>query len=306
MYFTQLPDHGAPGFDEQAHFQRFGKQNMIFNASSRTAGCSNHVGCLSLKTVFAGEEWYAVDGRSIAVRPGQFLILNDEQSYSCRIDPGEGARTFSVFFEKHFAAAIFHELLRSDAQLIDDPFFADTSTPQFYQTLHPVESLLATRLGSLARRLDREGYDRGFVDEYLVFVLDYVLRTHRSDSRLLARIDAVRPATRHELFKRLCVARDILQTNFQAPLDLASLGRQACLSMPQLIRHFRTSFGVTPHQYLINVRLGHAAQWLKGNEMLIREIGWRCGYADVSAFCRVFKRVYGMAPEKYRMAGAAT
>ena len=300
MYFTQLPDHSAPGFDEQVHFHRFGKQNMIFNAFSRRAGCSNHVGCLSLKTVFAGEEWYRVDDHSIAVRPGRFLILNDDQNYSCSIDPGEGARTFSVFFEKHFAAAVLDDLLRSDDRLIDAPFFSGNRIPEFFQTLHPVGPRLASRLGSLAARLDQDGYDGGFVDEYLLFLLRYLVRTYQSDTRLLRKIDAVKPATQKEIFKRLCVARDILHTSFQHPLDLSWLSRQACLSMPQLIRHFRSVFAMTPHQYLISLRLCHAAQWLKDSRMPVQEISWRCGYADVSAFCRVFKTVYGMQPERYR------
>src|SRR5579883_3486168 len=135
MYFTQLPDHNAPGFDEKAHFRRFGKQNMIFNASSSKACCSNHVGCLSLKTVLSGEEWYAVDGNSISVRPGHFLILNNDQNYACRID--EGARTLSVFFEKQFAAAVLHDLHRPDEELIDAPFHTLNELPEFFQTLHP-------------------------------------------------------------------------------------------------------------------------------------------------------------------------
>jgi AraC-like DNA-binding protein len=300
MYFTQLPDHNAPGFDEQAHFQQFGKENMIFNAASRTAGCSNHVGCLSLKTVFAGEEWYQVDDHAIAVRPGHFLILNDDQNYSCRIDRDEGARTFSVFFEKRFAAAAFHDLLRSDDRLIDAPFYVSDSIPEFFQTLHAVEPPLAARLHRLAARLDHDGYDRGFVDEQLLFLLRWLLRTYRSDTRLLQRVDAIRPTTRKEIFKRLCVARDILHSSFQASLDLDRLSGQACLSKPQLIRHFKNAFDQTPHQYLIGVRLHHAAQLLKGGSLPIQEISWRCGYADLSAFCRVFKRAYGVQPEKYR------
>ena len=301
MYFTQLPDHNAPGFDERAHFERFGKQNVIFNAFSKTAGCSHHIGCLSLKTVFAGEERYNIDGRSIAVRPGQFLILNNEQDYSCRIDPCEGARTFSVFFEKKFAATVFHDLLKSDEEPDDALHGVGDPVPEFFPTLHTVPPPLATRLRLLAARLDRDGYDRSFVDEYLVFLLRYLLHTHRSDTRLLQRIDAVRTSTQKEIFKRLCVARDILHSSFQAPLDLSWLSSQSCLSMPQLIRHFKSAFGQTPHQYLIGVRLQHAARWLKESSLPVRDISWRCGYADVSAFCRVFRTEYGIQPEKYRL-----
>ena len=49
MYFTQLPDHSRPDFDEDLHFSRFKKQNIVFNALSTQAGCDNHIGCLSFK-----------------------------------------------------------------------------------------------------------------------------------------------------------------------------------------------------------------------------------------------------------------
>src|SRR5882724_5501463 len=74
MYFTSLPDHTKPGFDEQAHFGKFKTHNVIFNALSSGVHCDHHVGCLSLKTVLQGEEWYGVNHRHVALRPSQFLI----------------------------------------------------------------------------------------------------------------------------------------------------------------------------------------------------------------------------------------
>src|ERR1022692_2191701 len=102
MYFTSLPDHSKPGFDEQSHFGQFKKHNIIFNALSTYSNCDKHVGCLSFKTVLSGEEWYGIGNHRLAVRPGQFLVLNDEQTYSCRIEKGDEARVFSGFFKKEF------------------------------------------------------------------------------------------------------------------------------------------------------------------------------------------------------------
>jgi len=86
MYFTSLPDHRNPDFDEPAHFSRFQQQNIIFNAISNKSHCDRHVGCLSIKTVRGGEEHYGVGKRRLTIRPGQLLILNNDQEYSCRID----------------------------------------------------------------------------------------------------------------------------------------------------------------------------------------------------------------------------
>src|SRR6187397_3690481 len=100
MYFTQLPDHKEPGFNEQLHFSKFGKQNIVFDAEATKSECGRHVGCLSIKTVSRGEEWYTLGGRELAVRPGQFLILNDDQEYSCRINGPEKTKMLSVFFKR--------------------------------------------------------------------------------------------------------------------------------------------------------------------------------------------------------------
>jgi AraC family transcriptional regulator len=301
MYFTQLPDHSIPGFDEQAHFDRFKKQNIIFNAFSRRSHCPSHVGCLSMKTVLAGEEWYGVDKRVVAVRPGQFLVLNDDQSYSCQIHEGEGARVLSVFFEKDFAAAVFHDMLFNEERLLEEGG-CDVGVPEFFQTLHPVDEVLNRKLAALVGQLAVEGYDRGNTDEHLVFLLRHLVVTYKRETRLKDRVSAIKASTRSEIVRRLCIAKDMLHSDFQRPLDLGGIGRVACLSIPQLIRQFRTVFGQTPYQYLVAIRLEHAAKKLKSSDIPVSELAWHCGFNDPSAFGRAFRKSFGLSPERYRAA----
>jgi AraC family transcriptional regulator len=300
MYFTRLPDHTAPGFDEQAHFSQFSRHNVIFNAYSPAIYCDNHVGCLSIKTILTGEEWYTVDGRDLAVRPGQFLILNDGHNYSYRVPKGEGARGLSVFFQKDFAASVFNDMLCPEEQLLDDPSCQRTPTPEFFQTLHAVEPDLANSLATLVARLDTYGDLTNRCDEDLVFLLQYLLRAHRSDRQLSRQVDAVKPSTQKEIYKRLCIAKDMLHSYYQEPLDLYQLSARACLSTPQLVRQFKSVFGRTPYQYLIDIRLQHAAHLLMQTPDDIRDITWASGFNDTSAFCRAFRAAYGTSPGQFR------
>ena len=139
MYLTSLPDHSQPGFDEKRHFSRFKQHNMVFNAFSRQSNCDRHVGCLSLKSVLSGEEWYGIGSHRLAVRPGKFLILNDDQEYSIRIDGGEGAHVLSVFFKREFAAAVFSDILCGDEAMTADPSVVCGSSPEFFQTLNELD-----------------------------------------------------------------------------------------------------------------------------------------------------------------------
>jgi AraC-like DNA-binding protein len=85
--------------------------------------------------------------------------------------------------------------------------------------------------------------------------------------------------------------------------DLSVISNAACLSTPQLVRQFKTVFHITPHQYLVQVRLSHAARLLQHTSTPVHEITWRCGFEDPSAFCRAFRNAYGVSPLYYRAAG---
>ena len=224
MYFTSFPDHSRADFDERLHFSRFGKANIIFNAQSSNAGCNDHVGCLSIKTVLNGEEWYGINGRKVAVRPGQFLVLNNGQSYSCRIAGGT-VRSASVFFAHDFAKAVLRDSLQSEQDLIDNPFHDGDSAPEFYQRLHGFEGNISQNLLGLIHSLQENGYDSDRVDEQLSALLGDLIRIHRNDVAASKNLHALKSSTQKEIFKRVCIARDMIQTAYREEVSLKLLGR---------------------------------------------------------------------------------
>jgi len=300
MYFTALPDNSTAGFDEQVHFSRFSKDNIIFNALSSHSRCEKHVGCLSFKTVLRGEEWYGIDNRQVAVRPGQFLILNDDQTYSCRIHRGEVTRVLSIFFKKEHASAVFRDAVLNEETLLDDPFGHWKKTPEFFQTLTYIDPSLQAQLLDFIAYLDGHAATGASTDEYLVFLLRYMIGAYKSEIKRSEKVNAIKPGTKKEIFRRLCVAKDILHSSYMDKLNLEIISHAACLSVPQLIRQFKAAFGITPHQYLVNLRLQQVAEQLKSGDKPIREIAWQCGFENVSAFSRRFKLQYGIQPERYK------
>jgi AraC-like DNA-binding protein len=300
MYFTQLPDHSRQDFDENLHFSRFKRQNIVFNAVSTQARCDSHIGCLSFKTVLEGEEWYGINGRNIALRPGQFLVLNDDQPYSCRIQPGSRTRILSIFFKREFAGDVFKDATHTETVSLDDPFAIHSGPIEFFQTLLPIDPKLNHTLTALLNHLENHLYHPDATDEFLVFLLRRLIRTHHGQLTLAASVNALKPSTKQEIFRRLCIVKDILHSSYPSPLQLQSLAKTACLSIPQLVRQFHTVYHATPHRYLKMLRLQHAARLLATTDLPILDITWKCGFEDPSAFCRSFKSAYGATPQTYR------
>jgi AraC-like DNA-binding protein len=83
-------------------------------------------------------------------------------------------------------------------------------------------------------------------------------------------------------------------------VDLAAV---AGLSRAAFAKRFTTIIGQSPLAYLTWWRMTTAARMLRESDAPLRTVAMRCGYASEYAFGKAFKRVYEMAPGRYRSQG---
>ena len=57
---------------------------------------------------------------------------------------------------------------------------------------------------------------------------------------------------------------------------------------------------MTPHAYLVNVRLDAAQQMLASTDLSVGQIARRCGYSRASHFAAAFAAQYSSPPGEYR------
>jgi AraC-like DNA-binding protein len=88
---------------------------------------------------------------------------------------------------------------------------------------------------------------------------------------------------------------DHLESNYLAPGLLQDLARALNKSRFQLIRSFRREMQITPHAYLIRLRITHAIHLLQRGEA-IAQVAAATGFSDQSHLTRHFKRWTGTTP----------
>jgi AraC family transcriptional regulator len=81
---------------------------------------------------------------------------------------------------------------------------------------------------------------------------------------------------------------------------LDELAAQANLSKYHLLRSFAKSTGLTPHRYLVDLRMGRAAELLRDTRQPVTQIATACGYTSPGQFAAAFRRRYGMPPTQFR------
>lgn len=87
---------------------------------------------------------------------------------------------------------------------------------------------------------------------------------------------------------------------FSAEIDIDDLAAAAGLSRAHFSRRFRTEIGISPLQYLTEVRLRRAMSLLRGTILPLEEVADQCGFAGASYFGKVFRKTLGITPADYR------
>jgi AraC family transcriptional regulator len=95
-------------------------------------------------------------------------------------------------------------------------------------------------------------------------------------------------------------AIDFMQANLAGDVTLAMLAREAGLSRFHFARMFKSTTGVTPHQYLLQCRLEAARSMLLGQDLTIADIAAQTGFYDQSHLVYQFKRTFGVTPSHFR------
>lgn len=94
--------------------------------------------------------------------------------------------------------------------------------------------------------------------------------------------------------------QDWLAKHYSEAIVLSEVAERFGLSTRSLVRRFKLATGLTPVNYLQELRLDGASRLLVQSRRSVEDITHAVGYQDVSSFIRLFKRRTGYSPSSYR------
>lgn len=100
--------------------------------------------------------------------------------------------------------------------------------------------------------------------------------------------------------QRVQIVRSAIEKDCRRAWTITSLAKLVNLS-PSRLRHlFKSETGITPNQFIKEVRLREAERLLRTTFLRVKEIMNRVGFLDESHFGHEFKKTYCVSPSKYR------
>lgn len=100
--------------------------------------------------------------------------------------------------------------------------------------------------------------------------------------------------------KRISVLTECFQTKIKHQFSVKEMARMVNTSSSHLQQLFKIETGISPIQYLRQLRLERSRVQLETTFKQVKEIAVEVGMGDQSHFVRDFKKKYGLTPTGYR------
>lgn len=153
---------------------------------------------------------------------------------------------------------------------------------------------------------ENQKYDLGLANisemfhirESIESVQDWMLTLFDEYSEVLGQIQGMKDERYYGIVEK---AQEYVKEKYGDPdLNVEAIARQCGYSSYYFSRMFKELTGITPIDYLKQVRIEQAKQFLCETNIKIAEIASRTGYSNIGNFYTNFKKIVGMTPTEYR------
>lgn len=228
----------------------------------------------------SGRTAHWINGVSQTLEPGQLAFVRPHDVHAFSADRSTGCQIINVMFRIETAA----HLSSRYASTIGGRFFDAASDLPDLHTLGPARFARAINVAQQLRTAHRS---LARIEEFLLVLTNRVADATSGVGNTAPRwfSEACSAAQSQDVFCR------------GAAGFIAAAGR----SHEHVCRTCKSVTGLTPSEYINQIRIEYAAHLLRSDEVSIDEVIASCGFDNNSYFYRLFKRQYGVTPRQYRL-----
>ena len=228
----------------------------------------------------SGQTSHWVNGEMQQLEPGDLAFVRPRDAHAFSADRTKGCQIINVMFRVETAA----HLKARYAQTIANAFF---DSPAPLPEMHKLDPVRFARAINVARQLQTAHRSLARIEEFLLVLTNRVANTTGGVDRNAPRwfAEACSAAQSQDVFRK------------GAAGFVAAAGR----SHEHVCRTCKAVTGLTPSEYINQVRIEYAAHLLRSDEQPILDVANACGFDNSSYFYRLFQNQYGTTPRRYRL-----
>ena len=248
-----------------------------------------------LVVITSGSGIQRINGTDYPVSAGDVFLLQGKDEH-CFVPAGNSLGLYNILYDQDnlpLPLGLFHKIGSYNMIFRVEP--ALRKNQNFISHIH----LDAPRLADLNRHIKSlqavlDGGEEGFEVESVTLLASLILNLCRN-----CRANSAENG-KTVLAERMNKVISLMEKNFAHHYSVAELARSMHTSPRNFSRLFHKVTGSSPIEYLLKVRLRHAAELLISADISCADAAWQSGFADSNYFSRKFSEQYGLSPREYR------
>jgi AraC-like DNA-binding protein len=297
MFLLPLPR----SFSNEPTPPEYSDHYLFFEQLRRPYECPEHPANIGLLISAQGTCGYYVNGAKNLINGTTTFFISRGSQLAIRNSEKETAPAL-LFFHSRLPDLVQHSLLYGGEVLLEKPFDNLPFDFSWLERVH-VDAKLHETVRSLIGLGDScSSFVALHADMIIRQVFEGLLVQNQDAYRRSLNVQAVKASTRLEIFRRISTARDWMEAHYNTEMTLEDIGAVAAMNSQHFLRMFKQVYSITPHQYIIDLKLRKAKELLETTRLTISEICQNIGFESVFSFSILFKGRFGLPPSGLRKA----
>jgi AraC family transcriptional regulator len=289
MILTSLPDPN--GYDGTSNAQ--GGNTIIFAPSEGKYYYPAHETPYLFVTNFLSHGDYILNHQPIKIPAQNFYFLNMGDELEITFNKSCHLKTLLILFNEEFVDEAFNFAVASEEQLLATSSNKGGAHLQVPSVPFYCNTIIQQQIN---RIIQEDSFNADHIDARLFSLLSAFLLHNDDTVRQIKKVRAVKKSTQDELYKRLFLARQFMNDNVCENVKIGDIAKEVCLNKFHFLKTFKTLYNITPHQYLIELKLEKAYRELKSRRYAVGEVCDIVGFQSPATFSHLFKKRFGVSP----------
>ncbi|HWT74514.1 MAG TPA: AraC family transcriptional regulator [Mobilitalea sp.] len=251
----------------------------------------NHTDFYELTIILSGSAVHIVNNEKYIIRKGDVFVVGRDLIHG--FEKPSNFKICNIMYKPEIILNTTHDIQESagfHALFVLEPYLSRDF--QFTNHLQLTVSTFETA-NQLISALVQEYQSQNIGRTTILYSLFWNLVV------LLARAYQIENQPKDSLLN-IAVPLAYINKNYCNPITVEDLASQAYMSVRNFSRVFHKAYGISPINYVIQLRIQHAYDLLQNPDISISEIAYLCGFQDSNYFTRQFKHASGFTPREYR------
>jgi len=246
--------------------------NALYHHRQRVQGINQHILIYCVK----GSGWAKVEDIHYTIATGDFVLLPANISHEYGADENNPWTIYWMHFKGSNSTDFINMMLKKMGEHVASISFQENRVHLFEEIYHSLE--------------------RGFSTDNICYAslsLQYFLGSCCFDNNYNYQVNQGKKDS-------ISICINYLQKHLDKPLALKEIAEEVNFSVSHFAAVFKKSTGFSIIEYFNQLKIQKACQYLQFTDLRVNEISDRLGIEDPFYFTRMFTKITGVSPNKYR------